>query len=94
MHSGRSTNNKDSYRTIILFTALLHMSSVSQDDALWSANSILMVTAIGMPIHIYVGKEISLLDFPGNQYDVKVRGTSSGVRLYPYRLGDLKHQLL
>lgn len=38
----------------ILSKALLYVSYIRQDDVLWSTKNILMVTAIGIPICIYV----------------------------------------
>lgn len=65
-------------------TALLRVSSVRQDNALGPTKGILLVTVIGILYTLfYVGRENSLLGLLGKQYNVKVKGTSCGVRFCP-----------
>ena len=75
-------------------TALLHVSSVRQDNALLPTKGILLVTVIVILIHLYVGRENSLLGLLGKQYNVKVKGTSCGARFCPDCLGEFEYQLL
>lgn len=60
------------------FTALLYVSSVRQDSALWPTKGILLVTVTEILIQLYVGRENPLLDLLGKQYNVKVKAPAVG----------------